>query len=176
MVIPIFATFYIILKIIFWADNSLGVYFKSIFGFVLPGFGLLATFIIITTIGYLVNTFFGKPFFKLIDRFISRLPYIKILYSSLKDFSEAFIGEKKKFKEPVLVKINSSGLMRPGFITKNDLSILNVPDMVAVYFPDSYNFAGNLFIVPRENIIHIEGNPTDIMKFIVTAGITSLEE
>ena len=176
LVLPIFATFYIVIKIIFWADDSLGAVFKSIFGFVFPGFGLLATLILLTMTGFLVNTFLGKPFFGIIDKMFSRMPYVKILYSSIKDFSQAFLGEKKKFNEPVLVKMNDSGIMRPGFITQHDLSHIKIYDKVAVYFPDSYNFAGNLFLVPKENIVPLEANPTEIMKFIVTAGVSSLED
>lgn len=176
LIMPIFVTFFIIIKIIYWADNALGAVFKSIFGFVFPGFGILATVILITLIGYLVNTFLGRPFFAMIDKFMSRLPYVKVIYSSIKDFSQAFLGEKKKFNEPVLVKINDTGLLRPGFITQNELSNIHIYDKVAVYFPDSYNFAGNLFIVSKENIIRVEAHPTDMMKFIVTAGLSSPEE
>ena len=86
------------------------------------------------------------------------------------------MGEKKKFTEPVLVKIyENSELMRIGFVTNRDLSKLGLDaTKVAVYFPDSYNFAGMLFIVPAKNATPIDGASMDLMKFIITAGVAKM--
>jgi uncharacterized membrane protein len=90
----------------------------------------------------------------------------------------AFVGKDKKFTEPVLVKVNKdSELEKLGFITQHDLSRLGIEKgKVAVYLPHSYNFSGNLFIVPARNITPIDASPTEVMKFIVTAGVTAIPE
>ena len=87
---------------------------------------------------------------------------------------EAFVGDKKKFNAPVLVEM-SQGVFKPGFITKNDLSALNLPGMCAVYFPHSYAFSGNLFLVNNDMVKPFDGNSADVMKFIVSGGVTHLE-
>ena len=94
----------------------------------------------------------------------------------MKDFSEAIIGEKKKFSEPVLVKMGDSGILKLGFVTQKDLSQLKLHNHSAVYFPYSYSFMGSLSLVPNDRLIPAEINSTELMKFILSAGVTSLEE
>jgi uncharacterized membrane protein len=167
---PVVVTLFIIYKSFYYIDGLLPFRF--------PGLGFLTILVGITFIGFLGSTILVKPFKILIDQVIGNTPVIKIIYSAIKDFMEALVGKKKKFTEPVLVKIyEGTGLLKMGFITGKDLSTIGLSgDYVAVYFPHSYNFSGNLFFVPVKNITPVKGVPADIMKYIVTAGITSLEE
>jgi uncharacterized membrane protein len=88
----------------------------------------------------------------------------------------AFVGKEKKFTEPVLVKMSKdSDLEKIGFVTQHDLSALGIETgKVAVYMPFSYALSGSLFIVPVENIKPLNTNSTEIMKFVVSAGVTSV--
>jgi uncharacterized membrane protein len=90
----------------------------------------------------------------------------------------AFVGKDKKFTEPVLVQVNKDAeLYKLGFITQHDLTKLGIEKgKVAVYLPHSYNFSGNLFVVASENVRPLDASPTEVMKFIVTAGVTSIPE
>jgi uncharacterized membrane protein len=108
---------------------------------------------------------------------ISQAPLIKVIYTSIKDFISAFVGKDRRFTEPVLVKVNrQSDIEKLGFITQKDLSNIGIPQgRVAVYLPHSYNFSGNLFIVPVENVTPLNAPPAEVMKFIVTAGVTSID-
>ncbi|HRY33591.1 MAG TPA: DUF502 domain-containing protein [Bacteroidales bacterium] len=154
-------------------------FIDGIVPFRIPGLGLLTLVAGITLIGFVGSTFIAKPLLAFFDDLISRAPLIKILYSAIKDFLEALVGKKKKFTEPVLVKVyEGTGLMKLGFVTSRDLSILGLgEDYVAVYLPHSYNFSGNLFFVPVKNVIPVQGNiSADIMKYVITAGVTSLDE
>jgi uncharacterized membrane protein len=94
----------------------------------------------------------------------------------MKDFSEAIIGEKRKFTEPVLVKMSDTGILKLGFVTQKDLSQLKLQDHSAVYFPYSYSFLGSLSLVPNDRLTPVEVGSAELMKFILTAGVTSLEE
>jgi uncharacterized membrane protein len=167
---PVALTGYAIYSTVLFADNM--------FPFKIPGLGFLVTLAAITLVGLIGSSIIARPLLGLIDDLISKAPVIRILYTSLKEFMEAFVGQKKKFTEPVLVKIyEGTGLMKMGFVTDRDLSRIGLgEDYVAVYFPHSYNFSGNLFFVPSKNIIPVEGSPTELMKYIVTAGVTSLNE
>jgi uncharacterized membrane protein len=108
---------------------------------------------------------------------MEKAPLVKVIYTSLKDLLSAFVGKEKKFNQPVLVKINGTDeIMRLGFITQEDLTFIGIEDrFVAVYFPHSYNFSGNLLIVPRKNVIKVSGPSAEVMKFIVSGGVTDLD-
>jgi uncharacterized membrane protein len=69
-----------------------------------------------------------------------------------------------------------SNLEKLGFLTESDLSRLNEPGKVAVYFPHSYNFSGEMFIVPVEQVRPIDLPPGDTMKFIVSGGVAGLND
>jgi uncharacterized membrane protein len=168
---PLVVTGFVIYKTFLVIDN--------LFPFIqIPGLGLLLTLLVITFVGIIGSSILVKPILSIIDDLLSRAPLVKIIYTSIKDFLEAFMGEKKRFTEPVLVKIyENSELMRMGFVTNRDLSKLGIDSsMVAVYFPDSYNFAGMLYIVPVKNIVPIDGSSTNLMKFIITAGVAEMPD
>ncbi|MCC6722849.1 MAG: DUF502 domain-containing protein [Bacteroidia bacterium] len=143
----------------------------------IPGLGIIIMLFAITITGYLGTKLFSKPLFEWFEGLLGKTPGIKFIYSSIKDMLEAFVGEKKRFKEPVLVKMNESGLMKIGFITSKDLfQFLNekAEEHYGVYFPHSYNFSGNHFIVNKKNIIPLKANSTDVMKYVVSGGVTGL--
>lgn len=87
----------------------------------------------------------------------------------------AFVGEKKKFSSPVIVQVSDT-LSRLGFITQDDMSVIGNEELVAVYFPHSYNVSGNVFLVPKDKVKRLEGvKSADVMKFMVSGGVSSLE-
>jgi uncharacterized membrane protein len=95
----------------------------------------------------------------------------------VKDLLGAFVGDKKKFNKPVLVRINKdNSLYQIGFITQADLSDLGLEDMVVVYFPHSYAFSGFHYFVPKENIRTLDIPGPTAMKFIVSGGISGFKE
>ena len=139
----------------------------------IPGLGIVVLVVVITLFGYLSRYIITQPFIGSIKGLIKKAPLINLIYTSVKDLVTAFVGKEKKFKQPVLVKINSvSNLEKIGFITLDDLSFLGIEGKKsAVYFPHSFAFSGELFIVPNENITPIENyNSAEIMKFIVSGG------
>lgn len=163
--LPSIITYQMVKSLVHWIDTFLELD--------TPGLGFLIVISAITFIGFIGTSFITKPFIDLMDDVISKIPFVKIIYSSVKDMVEAFVGEKKKFSRPVFVELNE-GVFKPGFITQEDLSDLNFNDMVAVYLPHSYAFSGNVFFVNKNKIRLYDGNSTDFMKYIVSGGITSM--
>jgi uncharacterized membrane protein len=107
---------------------------------------------------------------------MKKAPLIKMIYTSVKDLLSAFVGGEKKFSQPVIVKLDEKGVLhRFGFITSESLEELGVEDMVAVYLPSSYGMLGELYVVPRKQINPIEANSADVMKFIVSGGISKIK-
>jgi uncharacterized membrane protein len=103
---------------------------------------------------------------------MEKVPILKVIYSAFNDLFSAFVGKKRNFNKPVLVLVNKSlGLKKLGFLTEEDLSLIDEKEKVAVYFPHSYNWSGELFLVPKEHIRPIDISPAEVMKFIVSAGV-----
>lgn len=174
---PFGITVYIIFGLFYFVDNLLKNTLLKLLNVDIPGLGLLIIVIIIILAGIIGHTIIAKPFKALFDRFLDKTPFLKVIYSALNDLFSAFVGKERKFNKPVLVLVNPvSNLEKLGFLTEEDLSRLNETSKVAVYFPHSYNFSGELFIVPKENIKPIDINPSEVMKFIVSAGISGWEE
>lgn len=173
-VLPIFATFYIIIVIVDWANATLNELLFYWLPFEIPGLGIISAFFIIVMLGMAVSWAFARPIFSYFEQLISRTPFVKIIYTAFKDFTEAFVGNKKKFNRPVIVSL-MEGVDRIGFITEEDLTLFHVKERVAVYFPHSYNFSGNLFLVDPVKIKPLDINPADAMKFAVSAGVTQIE-
>lgn len=171
-VIPFSITFYIIYYIVNWLDHLI----PNLLGLdVYPGIGLMFFVGLTICIGYLGSTLIAKPAFSMIENSLYKMPLINLIYSSSKDVINAFIGEKRKFNQPVLVKINKDyNIHRLGFITQSDLSVIGISDKVAVYFPHSYNISGNLTIMPVENVTILHAPSSEIMKFIVSGGVSGL--
>ncbi|AHM59780.1 hypothetical protein D770_07585 [Flammeovirgaceae bacterium 311] len=169
ILVPIALTVYIIVVTLAWIDSLIPVNF--------PGLGLIIISGIIIGIGYLASSFIAKPVFELMEDLIMSVPFIGMIYSSIKDLLTAFVGDKKKFNQPVLVEMDpGSNLYKMGFLTQEDMNIVGQPDMVAVYLPHSYNFSGNFYILPKERVTLLALPSADVMKFVVSGGVSGYEE
>jgi uncharacterized membrane protein len=140
-----------------------------------PGLGVLATFVFITMVGLLGSHFFTRRFVQAFGRILERLPVVKMVYSAVKDMMNAFVGPERRFDRPVLVDLNAGGSVRAlGFITRDSLSHLGLDDDLAVYFPQAYNFAGQVLIVRRSTVTPLETPPAQVMTFIVSGGVSGV--
>jgi uncharacterized membrane protein len=129
---------------VIWIFTKLDSLFGQIFKIEIPGLGLVITISIITLTGLLASNFLGNKFFALIDNILTKVPLLKLLYSAIKDMTEALTGEKKSF----------------------------VTDHVAVYLPQSYNFAGSVLIFPAEQVKPLNIESSEAMAFIVSGGVS----
>jgi len=170
VVAPAAITIYIVVAFIQFADRILPVKY--------PGLGAIIIVISITIIGVFSYTLFFRWFLSGMDELLRRTPLTKMIYTSIKDLFGAFMGEKKMFNQPVMVLMfKEAGIHKIGFITQKDLSEFGIQDLVAVYFPHSYNFSGNLYLVPRENIKPLENFPSaDALKFVVSGGVVNVSD
>lgn len=168
-IVPLVATIYVIIEAFRWLDSRLDLPY--------PGVGFAIILSAITIFGYLTTNFAFQSFSNWFDHQMNRIPMVKIIYSGVKDLLAAFVGNKKKFNKPVLVTINKENTIhRLGFITQDDLTDMGLEGMVVVYFPQSYTFAGDHFIVSRENIKSLNVSGSVAMKFIVSGGVSGFKE
>jgi len=174
---PITVTAYIIYALFTLIDDFSKDLIEKFFDISIPGIGFLSLLLVLIIVGFLGQTLIAKPMKNVIQQVIKKIPLLNFIYKALNDLFAAFIGKEKKFNKPVLVKVNlNSDLEKLGFITEENLEFLDQLDKVAVYFPMSYTFAGELFIVPKENIKPIDANSSEVMKFVVSAGMTSVDK
>lgn len=172
---PTALTIYIVYIIFTYVDGYIQSFLEQLVPWRIPGLGILAILVIITLVGFIAGSIIFSPISKFFDTIMKRAPLVKVLYSSIKDLLSAFVGQEKKFDKPVLVKVNTiSELEKMGFLTTEDLSELNIKDKVAVYFPHSYNFSGEMFIVPTKHITPLNIPASEAMKFIVSGGVTKV--
>jgi len=169
---PIGITCYIIFIIFNFIDGLLQTTLEQVLQVRIPGLGILIIILFLAAVGYFGQTVIATPLKAFFKRMMHKIPLLEAVYSAFNDLFNAFVGKEKKFNKPVLVLVNPiSNLHKLGFLTEEDLSLLNEKDKVAVYFPHSYNFSGELFIVPKENVKPVNINSGEVMKFIVSAGV-----
>ena len=180
VVVPFAAAIFLIYWAVSTIDNSLNlsslwIDTKTGKPLYIPGLGILTVVLLILFAGIIVTNFITDPIKGWIHKWLQKLPLFNFLYSSIKDLTEAFVGDEKKFSEPVLVELNDSGLKQIGFVTSKNLSKINLPGQVAVYFPFSYSFAGQLYIVNSEKVKHLDMTASEAMKFVVSGGVSGVD-
>jgi uncharacterized membrane protein len=168
IVAPIGLTLYILYAVFHWLNALFNIYD-------VPGLGLLLAVLAVTGVGFVAKSFMVRPFLVIAERVLHRTPLVSIIYSSLKDLFDAFVGDNQKFNCPVLVRLNAGDeVYKMGFLTQENMAPAHRADLVAVYFPHSYNFSGELVLVPAANVTHLELPSSEVMKFVVSGGVSRL--
>lgn len=164
-VVPIALTVYVTWWVLHRIDSWLGI--------PIPGVGLVATLALITLVGFLGSNLLTRSALSVVERVFTRLPFVRLLYASTRDLLDAFVGEKRRFEAPVMVSLTPDGSVRVlGFVTQASLAQLGLADHVAVYLPQSYNFAGNVIVVPASQVTQVEADSAAVMAFIVSGGVS----
>ena len=186
VIAPLAVTIYTIYWIVSTVDNWLPIFSQPVkdfeghvIGYQVKNYGLGFVIVIasIIIIGYLSSFFIQSRIFSLFDKWLEKTPGVKYIYSSVRDFFEAFAGEKKKFDKPVMANVDDTDVWRVGFITQNDMSFWGLQDHIAVYVPMAYSIAGNVYILPPNRVKPITSiTSSDAMKFAISGGVTHVDE
>ena len=185
---PIGVTIWVVVSLFNWVDNFLPnvlntifpVKFAAVNGEVpkVTGLGFIVAIALVLIVGWLSSLFFVERFVAVFDKLLEKTPGVKIIYSSVKDFLEAFAGNKKKFDEPVLVNVDGVDVWRVGFITQQSSAHFGMADYVTVYVPHSYAISGITYIIPTSKIKKLPKgiSASEAMKYVVSGGVTTLED
>lgn len=177
VVIPAAATIWILFTVFVFVDDlvrlplmdqedlNLGIDLTT------RGVGFVLTLVLITLVGFLTSNFFTRWIFGQLELLFTKVPVVKLVYNAIKDVIEAFLSEKKKFDKPVLLTI-AEDVQVIGFVTRESLAEFGLENRVAVYVPQSYNFAANLIVVPRDRITPLDVNSAHVMAFVVSGGVS----
>ena len=143
----------------------------------IPGVGFVLVIALVLFIGYISSSYIFGKVVEVFDQVLEKTPGIKFIYSTLKDFFEAFAGEKKKFTKNVLANVDDNDVWRVGFITQENMEDFGFKDYIAVYIPMAYSVAGNVYIIPRQRVKPITNiSATETMKFAVSGGVTNVDD
>lgn len=172
---PLAVTLYTVFLMFNYADRLIGDPLKEHYKLDIPGIGIVVLFISLTLLGLIGQTIIVQPFTWFTRRMLKRLPLLNVIYTSINDLFTAFVGKEKKFTVPVRVCMDKeNNLWKIGFITEKKLEDFGMPGMVAVYFPFSYSINGEMMMVPESSVILIDQSPSEVMKFVVSGGVTKI--
>ncbi len=178
---PITITFYALFAVISTIDSWLPIFSykdeNNITHVRNYGLGFAIILAVVIIIGYFSSFFITGKIVHFLDKIMEKMPGLKHIYGTTKDFFEAFAGDKKKFTQNVLANVDDNDVWRMGFVTKNDMKDFGLVDHVAVYIPMAYSVAGNVYVIPRSRIMTITNiTSAQTMKFAVSGGVTDITE
>lgn len=174
--IPLIITGFILVRLFDFFASTFSHFGLSSNTYLNTFLGLLLTFGFIALLGGLASSFIFRQLFAFLEERLEHAPFIRHIYSPIKDFTSAFVGNKKRFNKPVLVLTNPAAEIHEiGFITREDLNDFKIRDKVAVYLPMSYSLSGKLVIVPSANIKPLDAESAEVMKFVVSGGVTEVD-
>lgn len=183
---PIIITGWAVVSLFIYIDNILPNFIHSIFPVLykpdengdiekIPGLGFLVITVFIVLVGYVSTSYIVGKMVDFFGHVLERTPGVKFIYTAVKDFLEAFAGEKRKFDKPVLVSVDAADVWRIGFMTQESAAKLELKDHVVVYVPHSYAVSGIVYIVPVEKVKLLSNvSSTEAMKFALSGGVSEL--
>jgi uncharacterized membrane protein len=185
---PISITIWILVTAFYWIDGILPNLVYTLFPKIIgtdsgglpkriPGLGFVVFIGVALIVGYISPSFIVSRVVEFAESLLERTPGIKFIYSTVKDFFEAFAGNKRKFTKAVLVSISAPDVWQVGFITQEELHEFDLQEYVAVYLPQSYAFAGHLYFVKRDRVrVLTDISSADAMKFAISGGVAEVDE
>jgi len=183
--LPAVLTIYIVFWLVRSAETVVGAMLKVVLpdGWYIPGMGLLAGLALTFLFGLALNAFLVRRLLGLGEKLMNRIPLVKTLYGSLKDFIGFFtVKRESQMNQVVTIELQFGGtpLRLIGFVTRSDFSGLpsgiGNEGEIAVYIPMSYQIGGYTVIVPRSAVKQVDISINRAMGFVVTGGMTADKE
>lgn len=167
VLLPVVATVYVIYFVVTAVDSLLGLS--------IPGLGIAIALFLVTGVGFFVSNVVGRRLYGWFDQLMSRLPVAKLLYTSIRDLVQAFVGEERRFSRPVAVRLTpGSELKVLGFLSRTSVPALAHPDHVVVYVPQAYNIAGQVLLVPHDQVEVLDVASSELLAFVLSGGASGL--
>jgi len=185
---PIIITAWAVISLFVYIDNILPNLIHSVFPVFytpdaegniekIPGVGFLVIVVLIVLVGWVSTSFIVGKMVEFFGHVLESTPGVKFIYTAVKDFLEAFAGEKRKFDKPVLVSVDAENVWRMGFMTQESGSKIGLADHAVVYVPHSYAVSGIVYIVPIEKVKLLNNiSSTEAMKFALSGGVAEISQ
>jgi uncharacterized membrane protein len=178
---PVTITAYVLYWAVSWIDSLIPIFtYTDPQGLVHVrnyGIGFVIIIMALIVIGYFSSFFITTRILNFFDKLLERTPGIKHIYSTTRDFFEAFAGDNKKFTKHVLANVDDNDVWRFGFVTREDMEDFSLHEYVTVYIPMAYSVAGNVYVIPKNRVRPIQNiTAAQTMKFAVSGGVTDIDE
>lgn len=179
-IVPVFLTLYFLVLIFKFCDGILGrfvnVYLRSEFGIEIPGLGILLSLFIIVFSGFILTRLISKRISRQFEKWFENLPLIKDIYPAFKKLLSFMLGQGGySFQRVVLVEYPSKGLWSVGFLTNENLQIINNAfgrKMVAVFIPSSPGpLTGYVIFTSMEGLKFPDISVRDALKIVISGGV-----
>ncbi|MEW8396731.1 MAG: DUF502 domain-containing protein [Candidatus Thiodiazotropha sp.] len=178
--LPLGATFLVINLLVGWMDNSLLLLPEAyrpdnLFGFHIPGLGVLLSLLILLLTGLVAANLFGRKVVSMWERLLARIPLVRSVYSAVKQMVETMFADKgRSFRKVILVEFPRRGLWTLAFLTSEESGAVQQAtgrDVVNVYVPTTPNPTGGYFVlVPKEDIRALDMSVDDGLKMLLSMG------
>jgi uncharacterized membrane protein len=164
VIVPIVITLYVVYTLFMWVD--------SLLPFSFPGPGVLVALVLTTLIGYLASNFVTRRLFDWMEAGLTRIPFVSVIYRSIKEITDAFVGDHPRFQRPVRLRFSDeTDTYFVGFLTQDQVEVGGEEEYVAVYLPWSYNVGGNLIIVPARLVEPLPASSSRVMTYVMSGGL-----
>lgn len=178
VIIPVWATFYVLEALLGWIDGMLAPLLERYFGLKFPGLGIVTLVFLILLVGVLSANYIGTRLVRMGDRLLQRVPLVRGVYTTVKQIMETF-SVKHNFHGVALVEYPRKGCYSMGFMTgevKGEYLGLS-GRLVTVFVPTTPNpTAGFLLILPEAEVRQLDMTVEQGMKFIISVGLVPLSE
>jgi uncharacterized membrane protein len=179
--IPLGITLWVLTLLVDMMDQSLLLLperyrSEALFGFHVPGLGIILTVAIVLATGALAANLFGRKILALGDAVLGRIPIVRSIYGGVKQISDTlFSPEGKAFRRAVLVRYPHAGAWTVALVTgtpEHELAQLLGGEHISVFVPTTPNItAGFFLVVPRAETIPLEMTVDDALKYIISMGV-----
>jgi uncharacterized membrane protein len=163
-------------QIILWLPE--GVQPKMMFGFNIPGVGLVLSVLIVLLTGLVAANVLGQKLVQLWEAVLARIPVVKSIYYSVKQVSDTlFSSNGQAFRKALLVQYPRQGAWTIAFLTGKpggDAAQHLPGDYVSVYVPTTPNPTSGFFLMmPATDVIELEMSVDEALKYIISMGVVA---
>jgi len=181
-VLPVAITLYLIYWLATTSEAVLGDFMKLILpdNWYRPGLGLVTGFVVVLLAGLLVNAYAVRWFIKQGEQLLARVPLVKTIYGAVKDFTRFLPANSARRDLQRVVMWRLNGAYMVGFVTSEQLpealvtATPQATDLVAVYFPLSYQIGGHTFFIPRSELMETTLRVEEALRLVLTGRITTV--
>lgn len=182
VIIPVGLTYWFFQAFLNWVDGILSPVLDRWIGRPIPGLGFVTMIVLILLVGLLTRNLVGRLFFAWLENLLRSIPFVRSVYSAIKDLVGAFVpgGKGRTFREVVMMEYPRKGLYCIGFVTNemtyeaDDRSLL---EFLNVYIPNPPNpTSGFLVLIPKSEAIHLDLTIEEGLKLVLSGGIVLPEK
>jgi uncharacterized membrane protein len=181
--IPLVITLWVLNLIVSTMDSTLLLLPESLqpatwLGVNIPGLGVVLTLLVLLLTGLFAANIIGQRLVNMGEGLLARIPVVKSIYNGVKQVSDTlFSSSGQAFRKALLVRFPHSDAWTIAFLTgtpSGEVASRLDGDYISVYVPTTPNpTSGYLLIVPRSQVIELDMNVEEALKYVISMGVAA---